>query len=79
LVAQTGAAKNPHLTTQMHDAATRGRILQHKSLSNWVLVQRWLIHLSQLLEIIATGGQLQPTYGKDATNSSGGSLVDQAA
>lgn len=80
LAAATSAASDDSLTSEVHDAAVRGRLLQHKSLSNWVLVQRWLIHLSQLLEIIATGGQLQPTYGKDAgAATSGGSLVDQAA
>ena len=35
-----------------------------QSLVNWVVVQRTLLHLSQLLEIIATGGRLQPTYGE---------------
>ena len=48
------------------------RLLQHHSLTNWVLVQRTLIHLSQVLEIIATGGRLKPTYGKDDSADSGG-------
>ncbi|MCU0373434.1 MAG: hypothetical protein MUE56_09370, partial [Ignavibacteria bacterium] len=29
------------------------RLLQHQSLTNWVLAQRSMLHLSQLLEIIA--------------------------
>ena len=56
----------------------RFRILRHQSLTNWVLVQRTLIHLSQMIEIIATGGRSQPTYGKDHKPTSSGSLVDQA-
>ncbi len=57
----------------------RARLLEHHSLTNWLLAQRTLIHLSQLLEIIATGGRLQPTYGKGAPPEASGSLVDQAA
>jgi hypothetical protein len=64
---------------RIRDAGTRSRLLQHQSLTNWVLVQRTLIHLSQMLEIIATGGRLRPTYGKGATADSSGSLVDQEA
>jgi flagellar biosynthesis/type III secretory pathway chaperone len=60
-------------------AVARGRLLQHHSLTNWVLVQRSLLHLSQLLEIIATGGQAQPTYEKDSVPRAGGVLVDQEA
>src|SRR5262249_50227906 len=67
------------LAPQMREAAARMRPLQHPSLTNWVLVQRTLIHLSQVLEIIATGGRLQPTYGKGNSADSGGFLVDQAA
>ena len=56
----------------------RFRLLRHQRLTNWVLVQRTLIHLSQMLEIIATGGRSQPTYGKGQKPTSSGSLVDQA-
>lgn len=58
---------------------SRLRLLQHHSLTNWVLVQRTLIHLSQMLEIIATGGQPEPTYKKERKPQSLGSLVDHAA
>jgi hypothetical protein len=44
-----------------------------------VLAQRTLIHLSQMLEIIATGGQMQPTYGKKESVGASGALVDQEA
>ncbi len=60
-------------------ARSRLRLLQHHSLTNWVFVQRTLIHLSQMLEIIATGGQPEPTYKKEQKPSSLGSLVDHAA
>ena len=42
------------------------------------LVQRALIHLSQMLEIIATGGQMQPTYEKKDSVEASGALVDRA-
>jgi len=74
LPAQSQAALKPRL----HDAKNRARILQHHSLTNWVLVQRTLLHLSQILEIIATGGEQKPTYGNEKSDAAGGSLLDQA-
>jgi hypothetical protein len=66
------------LQKQVADAEHRARLLSHHSLINWVVIQRTLIHLSQLLEIIATGGRAKPTYGKGGYVAAGGSLVDQA-
>jgi len=71
-------AKRKPLDEQFNLARARTRLLQHHSLTNWVLVQRTLLHLSQVLEIIATGGRLQPTYGKGAPPAASGSLVDRA-
>ena len=59
------------------ETAARMRLLQHQSLANWVLAQRSLLHISQLLEIIATGGQIQPTYGDGKPVLSRGALVDR--
>lgn len=67
------------LTPQLRDASARIRLLQHHSLTNWVIIQKNLIHLSQLLEIIATGGRPKPTYGKNDCARTGGTLVDRAA
>lgn len=67
------------LQTPMRQAASRMGLLQHESLTNWVLVQRTLLHLSQLLEIIATGGRLQPTYGRGEPAPASGAFVDRAA
>ena len=68
-----------HGLRQLVDTARRrGRLLQQESLVNWMVIQRTLLHLSQLLEIIATGGRLQPTYG-EGRPSSGGVLIDGVA
>jgi hypothetical protein len=67
------------LVRQVASASTRARLLQTQSLTNWIIIQRTLIHLSQLLEIIATGGRIQPTYGKAASSRSFGVLVNQEA
>jgi hypothetical protein len=67
------------LTRQVKDASLRMRLLQHHSLANWVLAQRSLLHVAQMLEIIATGGRLQPTYGSGESPVSGGALVDHEA
>jgi hypothetical protein len=67
------------LSRQIAAAGARARLLQHQSLVNWVIIQRTLIHLSQLLEIIATGGRIEPTYGEGKSSRAGGALVDQKA
>jgi flagellar biosynthesis/type III secretory pathway chaperone len=79
LAASLPAAQRQQWQPQIREAAARSRLLQHQSLTNWVLVQRTLIHLSQMLEIIATGGRLHPTYGKGDTADTSGNLVDQEA
>lgn len=66
------------LQQPLDESNRRSHLLRHNSLSQWVVVQRTLLHLSQMLEIIATGGQLQPTYGKDGAAHNSGSLMDQA-
>lgn len=71
-------AARMQLTEQVEAASHRARLLGHHSLTNWVLTQRTLLHLSQLLEIIATGGRQRPTYGRAAPAHAGGALVDQA-
>jgi hypothetical protein len=78
LAAALPPAERKPIRRQVELAGARARLLQHQSLTNWVIIQRTLIHLSQLLEIIATGGTLQPTYG-GGQNSQRGSLVDRAA
>ena len=56
----------------------KARLLQHQSLTNWVMTQRTLIHLSQMLEIIATKGRPTSTYNSKRimNKSTGGALVD---
>jgi hypothetical protein len=72
-------AQRGELDERVRLAGSRARLLKHHSLTNWVLVQRTLIHLSQMLEIIATGGRLQPTYGEGEPAGASGALVDRAA
>lgn len=67
------------MQASIDESRNRMKLLQHQSLANWVLVQRSLLHLSQLIEIIATGGQMKPTYGKGSDRVAGGALVDRAA
>ena len=67
------------LSRDVRQSSARMRLLQHQSLTNWVLAQKALLHVAQMLEIIATGGRLKPTYGKDPSHHARGSLVDQEA
>jgi len=82
LKALTRALPKPHresLGPTMKLALARSRLLHCESLTNWLVVQKTLLHLAQMLEIIATGGRMQPTYGKDGPTAVPGSLVDRAA
>ncbi len=65
------------LRSSVRSTSSRMRLLQHNCLANWVLAQKALLHASQMLEIIATGGRLQATYGDTAGRTAGGALVDQ--
>ncbi len=67
------------LRKEVKGASSRMSLLQHNCLANWVLAQKALLHASQMLEIIASGGRLQPTYGDHADHAVGGALVDQEA
>jgi len=67
------------LDESVRTAASRARLLRHQSLTNWVVIQKTLLHLSQVLEILATGGRLQPTYGGGEGVRASGTLVDRAA
>lgn len=79
LAAALPGQERRQLTARIREATGRARLLEHHSLTNWVLAQRTLIHLSQMLEIIATGGQMQPTYEKGKSPQVSGALVDRAA
>jgi flagellar biosynthesis/type III secretory pathway chaperone len=73
------AGETRMLRQQMQETSSRMRLLQHHSLTNWVLAQRALLHVSQLLEILATGGRMQPTYGNASSVNSRGSLLNSEA
>lgn len=66
------------LRPAIRDAQQKARLVQHQSLTNWVLVQRTLLHLSQMIEIVATGGEKPPTYQKSGQCAAGGALMDRA-
>jgi FlgN protein len=67
------------LQKPLRDAVERSRLLRHQSVAQWVVVQRTVLHLSQMLEIIATGGRSKPTYGSGSASGGSGALMDQAA
>jgi flagellar FlgN protein len=73
----------PHrdkLGKQVKESRLRMRLLQNETLTNWVLAQRLLLHVSQLVEIIATGGRLKPTYAEgDSSIHARGALVNDEA
>jgi flagellar biosynthesis/type III secretory pathway chaperone len=67
------------LEKPLQESIERSRLLRHHSVAQWVVVQRTLLHLSHMLEIIATGGQSKPTYGNGDASNSSGALMDRAA
>ncbi len=66
------------LEKPLQESLERSRLLRHESVAHWVAVQRTLLHLSHMLEIIATKGHGKPTYGKGSAAGSSGALIDQA-
>ncbi len=80
LAKKLDSEKQGKLHSQVNQVAGRMQMLQHAALTNWVIAQRSLLHISQMLEILATGGRLLPTYDPcgPAPGWSGG-LVDQEA
>jgi hypothetical protein len=66
------------LKQSLDEANRRSRLLRHHCVAQWVAVQRTMLHLSHMVEIIATGGQLKPTYGKGGAATSSGALMDRA-
>lgn len=79
LASVLGPGKQEEIRKKASDASARMGLLQHNCLANWVLAQKALLHASQMLEIIASGGRLEPTYGNRADPAAGGTLVDQEA
>lgn len=83
LAAMADGAEGENLREIASSAKRRMRTIQNETLVNFVLAQRSVLHLSQILQIIATGGKLQPTYGQGdsaQTNAQlGGTLVDHEA
>lgn len=68
------------LGKQVKQSRLQMRLLQNETLTNWVLAQRLLLHVSQMLEIIATGGRLKPTYAEgDSSVHARGMLVNDEA
>lgn len=70
------------LPDRIRESTHQTRLLRHQGLTNWVMTQRTLIHLSQILEIIATKGRTHSTYKRDRSKESGansGALVDRSA
>ncbi|TWU25553.1 flagellar export chaperone FlgN [Bythopirellula polymerisocia] len=78
LASQLPAKQAKGLQQPLDEAQRRSHLLRHHCMSQWVAVQRTMLHLSHLIEIIATGGQLKPTYGKGVAPSQSGTLMDQA-
>jgi hypothetical protein len=66
------------LVGDVAEARQRASLIRNECLAQWVAVQRTVLHLAQMLEIIATGGRMAPTYGKGQTPERGGALMDQA-
>lgn len=72
------APASDRLAAPLEQAQQRARLVRHECLAQWVAVQRSVLHLSQLLEIFATGGRPRPTYGNGEMPAQSGSLMDQA-
>lgn len=66
-----------HFRSKFQQAEQQSKLIQHRCLTQWLVAQKTLIHLTQMLEILATGGRDQPTYGKGPMSTQTGGLMDQ--
>ncbi len=71
-------ARRP-LDALLDEAESASRRLRLAGLTHWMLAQRSLAHVSQLLEILATGTPQPPTYGNGPVSAVRGGLLDEAA
>ena len=80
LAATLPGSRREKLGKQVKDSRLQMRLLQNETLTNWVLAQRLLLHVSQMVEIIATGGRMKPTYAEgDSSLHARGALVNDEA
>lgn len=70
---------NGNIHHKVKNVSDHTNLIRHQSLTNWIIAQRNLLHVSQLLEIIASGGQQMSTYGNAASTSPNGFMLDQQA
>ncbi len=75
---QAPRAARHRLRPLLEQARHQSQLLRAESITHWVVVQRVLIHLAQLLELLATGGQGATTYD-GLSRQSRGALMDEAA
>jgi hypothetical protein len=67
------------LEKRAKNSAGQLQLLRHQSLTNWIIAQRTLLHVAEMLQIVATGGRLQPTYGPGSAATDCGGLLNQEA
>lgn len=79
LAAAIKTDKSPAIETKIKSVKQLTEQLRQHSLTNWIIAQRNLLHVSQLLEIIATGGNKTPTYGDGKPSAHNGFVLDQEA
>lgn len=58
------AEQSSEIKQKIGETHRQTKLLKHQGLTNWILAQRSLVHVTQILEIIATGGRMRPTYEK---------------
>jgi len=81
LLQLAGAIGSQHravLEERIRHAQRRAVELRHRSWVHWIVSHRCFNHYSELLEIIAHGGERAPTYGANTT-ATGGAVLDAAA
>ena len=63
------------------EAARQSQLIQFQSRANWMMTQKSIVHLSQMLEIVKTRGQGKSTYHRQSEKESSlsGGFVDRVA
>lgn len=80
VLAESASPRHEHLRARFLAVQQRFGEAQRESWIQWIIAQRAGAYYTDILELLAQGGQRSPIYGDapDALNSSGGAVLDAA-
>lgn len=75
---ELASPKPSPLAKQFREASSKMRLLQTHTLASWVVAQRAVLHASQMIHVLASGGKLTTSPDSGVENNFTGGFVDEA-